>query len=252
MAIPWPIIGAVASVAGSIYSAKKQKDAAEKAEEAGRLNAADLRAASLINAEEIKRIAGLNAQGMYEVANLNAQSIHEIGKLNALSHINAGIDNVGIVELETLEVLRRQVLKEQETVSNIRAATGASGVRLGVGSPLQALVAAVDAGFMERQYLGGYGVKRLQKIGNEAARRGALTWLSAAEKGRVMLRSAAIQAMITQEDAAARAAGTLRDAELNAASLERGGTILAMNYRNQATATMISGIMGGISYMANA
>lgn len=248
----WAAIGAIASIAGGLYTASKQKKAAQKAEETGRLNAADLRAAADINADEIKRIAGLNIGAIYEVANLNTQSIVKIGLGNALSHINAGMDNVGIAEIETLEVLRRQVLKEQETVSNIRAATGASGVRLGVGSPLQALTAAVDAGYMERQYLGGYGVMRLQKIGKEAARQGALTFLTAAERGKVVLRQAAIQAMIMKEDSAARAAGTLRDAELNAASLERGGTLLAMNYRNQAAASMISGITSGISIWANA
>jgi hypothetical protein len=241
------ILGIIAPIIGGIIQSSAQKKAARKAEEVGRLNAQDLMAASEINADEIIRIAGLNGDAILETANLNAQSVHAIGLANAISQIDAGRDNVGLAEVETLEVLRRQNLKEVETVSNIRAATGASGVRLGVGSPLQALVAAVDAGNMERQYLAGYGLLRLRKIGKEAARRGALTWMNAAQRGKVMLITASIQEAIGKEEAAARAAGTLRDAELNAASLRRGGTLLAMNYRNQATASMVSGILGGIA-----
>ena len=241
------MLSIIAPIIGGLISSSSSKKAARKAEQVGKENARDLLAASTKNAAEIIRIAGLNADAILDTANLNAESIHKIGLANALSHIQAGQENIGISEFETLEVLRRQQLRAVETVHATKAATGASGVRLGVGSPLEVLQGNVEAAHLESQYLGAIGMQRIKKIGTEAARKGALTWMDASERGKVILRTAAIQASITKEEAASRSAGLLRDAELNAASLRRGGTLLAMNYRNQATASMVGGIMSGLA-----
>ena len=244
-------MGSWLAIIGSLISgamgAKAANDAAAKALEVGNANADDLLAASQTNADEIRRISRLNARAVLKTANRNAESIWKVGLANAEAEIQAGIENVGLLETEHLEVLRRHQIKTVELASTQRAATGASGVRVGQGSPLEVLRAGVDAGFVEQAYIANYGRLQLDKVGNEAKRRGELTWLSAKERGVVMVKTAVDQKALMLEEGRSRASGLMRDANLNASSLRRGGSLIAMNYRNQATTSLINGIMGGIT-----
>lgn len=226
---------------GGYYGYKQNKKAAKKAEENSRLNARDLLAASKTNASEIKRIAGLNADAVLQTANLNAESVLELAMANANAHMDTTLMNVGISEKETLEALRRQSIRAEQTKSTARAAQGASGVRVGTGSHLQHLVGIADDARNEAQWLGMTGKMRAAKIAAEGSQRAYLTQMEGAQQADLMMKQAGINATLMREDAASRAAGTLRDAELNAKSMTRSGSLLSMNYRNQATTRLIQG-----------
>tara|TARA_R100000808_G_scaffold24672_1_gene57506 strand:+ start:3825 stop:4697 length:873 start_codon:yes stop_codon:yes gene_type:complete len=229
---------------GAISAKSAADDAAERAIEIGTANAADLREISAKNADEIRRIAGLNAGAILSTANLNAGSVLNIATANSLAHLDSTITNLDLAATENLELLRRHVLQERALAGSIRAATGASGVRVGQGSPLEVLVDAVEQGYGERQYMANYARKRLTMMGKEGITRAKLTMLDAEERSRVLLETAALQAHITREEAESSATIMLNDAEANAKSMERGGAAYAASMRAQGTASLISGLMG--------
>ena len=239
---------ALASVLGSAYQSSQLQKAADKALEIGNANADDIQAAARVNASEVKRLARLNAAAVLSTANLNAESIWKVGLANANAEIDAASENLDLYGTELDEVLYRHKLKSVQLLSEQTAGWGASGVRVGDGSPVVLAQDSVAKLGREQQYLGKIGDKTLAKIGNEGIRRGELTWLSAKERGVVLVSTALKQKEIMLEEANARAAGMRRDAALNASSLRRGGSLIAMNYRNQATTSLINGIMGGITY----
>tara|TARA_R110002051_G_scaffold2646_1_gene14119 strand:- start:10649 stop:11485 length:837 start_codon:yes stop_codon:yes gene_type:complete len=231
-------------ILGAVASHSAQQDAADKAEEVGRANAADLRDISGNNADEVRRIAGLNASAILSTANLNTDSILEVAEANSLAHIDSTITNLDLATTENVELLRRHVLQERALAGSIRAATGASGVRVGQGSPLAVLVDAIEQGYGERQYMANYARKRLIMMGKEGITRARLTMLDAESRSKVLLETAALQAMITREEGESSATIMMNDAELNAKSLERGGGLIAMSQRAGATASLVSGLMG--------
>ena len=248
----WPVIAAIGvTVGGAIIGHSQNKKAAKKADEIGNENADDLLAAAGQNSTQILRLAGLHSDATLQNASLNAGATHAIGLANAKAHISSARENIGIVEAETNESLRRQVIRADFTAGAIRGATGASGVRLGNGSALAMLIDARNEAQMERNWIGKQGQMRMNQFAAEGARRAEITMKEAKQRGGVMMRSAAVQAKFIREDAAARAAGTLRDAKLNAASLRRGGSMLSMNYRNQATANIVQGIGQSAMIAAN-
>lgn len=232
-----------AQVAGAVLSYSAQSKAADKAEEIGRANAADLRDISGNNADEVRRIAGLNASAILSTASLNTDSILEVAQANALAHIDSTISNLDLATTENVELLRRHVLQERALAGSIRAATGASGVRVGQGSPLAVLVDAIEQGYGERQYMANYARKRLVMMGKEGITRARLTMLDAESRSKVLLETAALQAMITREEGESSATIMMNDAELNAKSLERGGGLIASSQRAGATASLVSGLM---------
>lgn len=229
---------------GALSAKDAADDAAERAIEIGTANAADLREISAKNADEIRRIAGLNAGAILSTANLNSGSILEVAEANALAHLESTITNLDLAATENLELLRRHVLQERALAGSIRAATGASGVRVGQGSPLEVLVDAVEQGYGERQYMANYARKRLAMMGKEGITRAKLTMMDAEQRAKVLLETAALQAMITREEAESSATIMLNDAEANARSMERGGAAYASSMRAQGTASLIAGLTG--------
>jgi len=245
------VVMAAVQIFGALASASAQSDAADKAEEIGRANAADLRDMSGLNADQIRRIAGLNADAILSTANLNTGSILEVAEANSLAHLDSTITNIDLAATENLELLRRHVLQERALAGSIRAATGASGVRVGQGSPLAVLVDAIEQGYGERQYMANYARKRLTMMGKEGITRAKLTMLDAESRSKVLLETAALQAMITREEGESSATIMMNDAELNAKSLERGGGLIAASQRAGATASLVSGLMGAANTYAN-
>ena len=243
-------IALIGSIFGGLMSKSASDKAARRAIEVGNANADDLLALTKKNASEINRIAGLNADSIIQTANLNANSIVEVGNANAKAIAEATVDNIGLVTIENAEMLRRHALQEKAHASEIRAATGASGVRGGQGSPLEILYEAVTSGYGERQYMAKYAMMRVIAMGREGSRRVHLTKLEASMKARLMTEVAGLQAALTKEEAASRATMMANDAEANAASLRRGGSLIAQQARAQGTASLVSTIMGGFnSYM---
>jgi hypothetical protein len=233
-----------AQLIGAAMTASAQSKAADKAEEIGKANAVDLRDISGQNADQIRHIAGLNSDAILSTANLNASSVLDIAEANSLAHLDSTLSNMDLAATENLELLRRHVLQERALAGSIRAATGASGVRVGQGSPLEVLVDSIEQGYGERQYLANYATKRLLMMGKEGITRAKLTMMDAEQRSKVLLETAALQAMITREEGESSATIMLNDAELNAKSLERGGSLIAASQRAGATASLISGIMG--------
>jgi len=236
-----------AQLIGAAMTASAQSKAADKAEEIGKANAVDLRDISGQNADQIRHIAGLNSDAILSTANLNAVSVLDIAEANSLAHLDSTISNMDLAATENLELLRRHVLQERALAGSIRAATGASGVRVGQGSPLEVLVDSIEQGYGERQYLANYARKRLAMMGKEGITRAKLTMMDAESRSKVLLETAALQAMIMREEGESSATIMLNDAELNANSLERGGQMIAASQRAGATASLISGIMGGVN-----
>ena len=243
LAILGPIIG-------GLLNKSATSKAAKAAIETGKFNAAELRRISKLNAAEINRIAGINADAQLKVANLNSAHVLEVAQANSLAHIQSTMMNIDLAKTENLELLRRHRIKEISHASSVRAAFGASGVQVGQGSPIEVLDDAVTTGYGDRQYLANYATKRLTMMGAEGIKRANLTMLDANSRSKVLLETAALQASVTRENAASRATTMLNDAEANAKSLERGGQLTAATQRAAGTASLISGIMGGInSYM---
>jgi hypothetical protein len=220
---------------------------ARRAIEVGKANANDLERITKLNASEINRISGLNADAVIKTANLNGASIMEVGRANAKAYAEATIDNIGLEVIQSSEMLRRHAVQELQHAGEIRAATGASGVRGGQGSPLEILHEAVSSGYGERQYLANYAMARVITMGREGARRVQLTKLEARSRAQLMTQVAGLQASVMKEEGASRAMMLINDAEANAASLRRGGQLIASQARAQGTASLISGIMGGIN-----
>ena len=230
-------------IIGGIMGKSAADDAAARAEEIGRANAADLRELSGLNASEIRRIAGLNADAVVKTSRLNAESIREVAVANSMAHIDSTLMNMDLHTTENLELLRRHVIQELRLQAEIRGAYGASGVRVGQGSPIEVLDDAITSSYQERQYMGAYARKRLVMMGREGIMRAKLTMMDSDQRGKVLLETAALQASIMREEGASSATMMLRDAEANAKSLERGGQLIAMGQRAQGTASLISGIM---------
>lgn len=243
-------IAFAASMFMGLMSKSSSDSAARRAIEVGNANADDLLALTKKNTGEINRIAGLNADSIIQTANLNSNSIVEVGNANAKAIAEATVDNIGLVTVENVEMLRRHTIQELSFAGEIRAATGASGVRGGQGSPLEVLHDAVTRGYGERQYMAKYGIMRVIAMGREGQRRVKLTKLEASMKARLMTEVAGLQAALTREEGASRATMMGNDAEANANSLRRGGSLIAQQARAQGTASLVSSIMGGInSYM---
>lgn len=239
-----------AQIFGALSSKSAADDAADRAIEIGTANAEDLRTISAKNADEIRRIAGLNAGAILSTANLNSGSILQVAESNALAHLESTVTNLDLAATENVELLRRHVLQERALQGSIRAATGASGVRVGQGSPLEILVDAVEQGYGERMYMANYARKRLAMMGKEGITRAKLTMMDAEQRSKVLLETASLQAMITREEAESSATIMLNDAEANARSMERGGAAYAASMRAQGTASLISGLMGaGNTYL---
>ena len=226
---------------------KANQEAAAKALEIGNANADDLVSAAKINASELRRIAKLNGEAVLATANLNAESIWRVGEQIALAHIDAATENLALYSMELDESIYRHKYRSMHMISDQTAAWGASGVQVGVGSPVHVASQTVKELGREQEYMGKVGVATLTKIGQEGIRRGELTWLGAKERGEVLVSTALLQRDLINEEANSRANGMIRDARVNAASLRRGGTLLSMNYQNQATSNLIGGIMGGIN-----
>ena len=175
-------------------------DAAERAIEIGTANAEDLRTISVANADEVVKVAGLNADAILATASLNADSTLKIAETNSLAFLTSARENIDLAATENVEVLRRHVLQENALSGSIRAAAGASGVRIGAGSPLEVLIDAVEQGYGERQYMANYAKKRIQMMGNESIRRASITMMDAEERAKVLMETASMQAMITREE----------------------------------------------------
>ena len=155
---------------------------------------------------------------------------------------------------KVLNVLLRRLyehqIQELKLAGEIRAATGASGVRIGQGSPLEVLHEAISSGYGERQYMANYFKRRLMMLGKHGMRQAQITMMDASSKAKMMTEVASIQAAITREEGASRAKMLLNDAEANAASLRRGGQLIATQARAQGTASLVGSIMSGVnSYM---
>ena len=237
----------VGSVLGGVISSQASKKAGRKAVEIGKANAADLRRISKTNAAEITRIAGLNSRAVLDTATLNSNSIIDVASANSSAFLSTATDNIDLASTEFQETLRRHILKEQSYQGRIRASYGASGIQVGAGSALEIMDEAITSGRDERNFLANYATKRLAMMGSEGIRRANLTMLDAKSRSKVLLETAALQSSIMTEEAESRAKTMLSDSEANARSLERGGQLIAATQRAQGTASLISGIMGGVN-----
>ena len=239
----WQIAGA--GIGGMMAKSASNK-AARKAIEIGNENADDLERITKLNVNEIRRIGGMNADAVVKTANLNAASIRQVGEFNAMAHIEATSMNLDLTATENLELIRRHKGQEEQMLSQQRAATGQSGVRL-AGSPLEVMVQSQTEGFRERMYLTMYAAKRMNILTTMGKRKAQATWLDADLKAKVMQQVAALQASVMREQSASQAQMMLNDSEANAASLRRGGQLIAAQARAQGTASLVSGIMGGLN-----
>jgi hypothetical protein len=236
-----------ASVLGAALTNSATNKAGRKAIETGTANAEDLRRISALNAAEIKRNAGLNADSVLTTADLNSKSITAVAEANSMAQLDATSMNIGLAETENLELLRRHQIREVSHLSSMRAAYGASGVQVGQGSPIEVMDDALATSYGERQYMGNFAQKRLMMMGKQGIAAAKITMLDAGSRSKLLLGTAALQASMIQENAASRATTMLNDAEANALSLERGGGLIASTQRAQGTASLMSGIMGGIN-----
>lgn len=239
-----------ASIVSGIAGMSAANKAAKNALAVGSANAEDLRSISGANAAELERIGALNAGAILGAADVNARSITEVARANSIAILDATLENIDLAREENVEMLRRHIKEDAALQGEIRATTGASGVRVGSGSPLEVLVDAAIGAYEERQYMGRIGAKQVRAMGNEGTRRAKLTMLDAEQRAQTMMSVAGMQAFVTQEEARANARIMVRDAEANAAAMERGSGAMASSMRAQGTANLIAGIAGATNAYA--